>query len=203
MAKLRHLGIRTEDTGKLASFYVDVFDMKVIHKSKEEGGTIFLSDGYFNLAIIPNKDQNATNGLYHFGFEVENGEAIVEKMKKINPNKLPKPRPNGRPYAEIRGSDPDGNYFDVWLPELAPSAPLVSWALSEPFTPKRWAAYARRYRREMLKPASRRLIALLAALSSRTNFSVGCYCEDESRCHRSLLKQLLIDGGAQATGSLP
>jgi len=86
------------------------------------------------------------------------------------------------------------NYFDVWLPELAPSAPLVSWALSEPFTPKRWAAYARRYRREMLKPASRRLIALLAALSSRTNFSVGCYCEDESRCHRSLLKQLLIDG---------
>ena len=113
MAKLRHLGIRTEDTGKLASFYVDVFDMKVIHKSKEEGGTIFLSDGYFNLAIIPNKDQNATNGLYHFGFEVESGEAIVEKMKKINPNKLPKPRPNGRPYAETRGSDPDGNYFDI------------------------------------------------------------------------------------------
>ena len=73
MAKLRHLGIRTEDTGKLTSFYVDVFDLKVIHKTKEEGGTIFLSDGYFNLAIIPNKDQNATNGLYHFGFEVENG----------------------------------------------------------------------------------------------------------------------------------
>ena len=50
MAKLRHLGIRTEDTGKLTSFYVDVFDMKVIHKSKEEGGTIFLSDGYFNVS---------------------------------------------------------------------------------------------------------------------------------------------------------
>ena len=78
MPKLRHLGIRTEDTGKLAQFYVDVFEMQVIHKSKEEGGTIFLSDGYFNLAIIPNKDQNATNGLYHFGFQVENGEAIVE-----------------------------------------------------------------------------------------------------------------------------
>ena len=113
MAKLRHLGIRTEDTGKLASFYVDVFDMKVIHKSKVEGGTIFLTDGYFNLAIIPNHEQNSTNGLYHFGFEVEDGEAIVEKMKKINPNKLPKPRPNGRPYAETRGSDPDGNYFDI------------------------------------------------------------------------------------------
>jgi uncharacterized protein YeaO (DUF488 family) len=95
------------------------------------------------------------------------------------------------------------NYFDVWLPELAPSAPLVSYALSEPLTAKRWAVYARRYRREMVKPASRRLIALLAALSSRTNFSVGCYCEDESRCHRSLLKQLLIDAGAQVTPSLP
>ena len=112
MAKLRHLGIRTEDTGKLASFYVDVFDMKVIHKSKEEGGTIFLSDGYFNLAIIPNKDQNATNGLYHFGFEVESGEAIVEKMKKINPN-IGKAAPQRQALCETRGSDPDGNYFDI------------------------------------------------------------------------------------------
>ena len=94
------------------------------------------------------------------------------------------------------------DFFDVWLPELAPSAPLVAYALSEPLTAKRWAVYARRYRREMLKPASRRLVALLAALSSRTNFSVGCYCEDESRCHRSLLRQLLIDEGAQVTLSL-
>jgi len=89
------------------------------------------------------------------------------------------------------------DYFDVWLPELAPSAPLVSWALSQPFTPKRWALYERRYRGEMQKPAPRRLIALLAALSAQTNFSVGCYCEDETRCHRSLLKRLLLDEGAQ------
>jgi hypothetical protein len=87
--------------------------MEVLHKDKDEGGAIYLTDGYFNLAILPNKDQNSPNGLYHFGFEVENGEKIVERMAKINPNKLPKQRPNGRPYAETRGSDPDGNYFDI------------------------------------------------------------------------------------------
>jgi uncharacterized protein YeaO (DUF488 family) len=89
------------------------------------------------------------------------------------------------------------DYFDAWLPELAPSAPLVSWALSKPFTPARWAAYARRYRREMREPAAQRLLAVLAALSTRTNLSVGCYCEDESHCHRSLLKELLIEKGAR------
>ena len=89
------------------------------------------------------------------------------------------------------------NYFDAWLPELSPSAPLVSFALSKPFTPARWTAYARRYRGEMRRPAAERLLAVLAALSRQTNFSVGCYCEDESHCHRSLLKQLLIEKGAQ------
>ncbi len=89
------------------------------------------------------------------------------------------------------------DYFDAWLPELAPSAPLVSWALSKPFTLPRWTVYARRYRAEMREPAAQRLIALLAALSSRTDFAVGCYCDDESRCHRSLLKELLIEHGAE------
>jgi uncharacterized protein YeaO (DUF488 family) len=103
-----------------------------------------------------------------------------------------------RPPRGVRKDDyARRNYFDVWLPELAPSAPLVSWALSEPFTPKRWDAYARRYRREMRQPAAQRLIALLAALSSQTNFSVGCYCEDETQCHRSLLKKLLAEQGAK------
>jgi catechol-2,3-dioxygenase len=113
MPKIRHLAIRTEDTGKLAAFYRDVFEMEVLHHDKQEGGVIYLTDGYFNLAILPNHEQNSPNGLYHFGFEVENGEAIVERMKKVNPNKLPKQRPNDRPYAETRGSDPDGNYFDI------------------------------------------------------------------------------------------
>jgi uncharacterized protein YeaO (DUF488 family) len=89
------------------------------------------------------------------------------------------------------------DYFDAWLPELAPSAPLVSFALSKPFTPARWTAYARRYRREMREPAAQRLLAVLAALSRQSNLSVGCYCEDASHCHRSLLRELLIEQGAQ------
>ena len=88
------------------------------------------------------------------------------------------------------------DYFDVWLPELAPSAPLISWARSEPLSPRRWATFARRYQAEMRKPAVRRLIALLAALSTRQELSVGCYCEDESRCHRSVLGELLRNAGA-------
>lgn len=88
------------------------------------------------------------------------------------------------------------DYYDIWMPELAPSEPLRSWALSKPFTDARWTTYARRYRAEMRAPAAQRLIALLAALSSRTDFSVGCYCEDASHCHRSLLRELLAEAGA-------
>ena len=124
MPKIKHLAIRTEETGKLAQFYMDVFEMEMLHKDKKEGGAIFPSDGYFNLAILPNHEQNAPNGLYHFGFEVENGEKIVERMKKINPNKLPKSRPDGRPYAETRGSDPDGNYFDISEHGFSVAVPL-------------------------------------------------------------------------------
>lgn len=93
------------------------------------------------------------------------------------------------------------DYFDVWLPELAPSAPLVSWALSKAFTAKRWANYERRYLSEMRKPAMQRLVALLAGLSPQTDFSIGCYCEDESHCHRSLLRKLLLEHGATIAGS--
>lgn len=91
------------------------------------------------------------------------------------------------------------DYFDVWLPELSPSNDIVSWALAEPWTDKRWATFARKYRAQMAKPDARHLIDLLAATSRQTNLSVGCYCEDESRCHRSLLRELLIDAGATVT----
>jgi uncharacterized protein YeaO (DUF488 family) len=102
-----------------------------------------------------------------------------------------------RPPRGVRKEDyARRDYFDLWLPELAPSAPLVSYALSEPFTAGRWKTYARRYRAEMAQPAARRLISLLAVLSSQADFSVGCYCEDESRCHRSLLRDLLVGAGA-------
>ena len=91
------------------------------------------------------------------------------------------------------------DFYDVWVPELAPSTALFSWVKSQPLNDARWRMYARRYRAEMRRPEAERLIALLAALSQRTNFSVGCYCEDENRCHRSLLKQLLVDAGATVT----
>ncbi len=102
-----------------------------------------------------------------------------------------------RPPRGVRKEDfARRDYFDLWLPDLAPTAELVSYALSQPFTPARWATYARRYRSEMRAPPARRLLALLAALSAQTSFSVGCYCEDESRCHRSLLRELLREAGA-------
>ncbi|HWN20120.1 MAG TPA: DUF488 family protein [Gemmatimonadales bacterium] len=102
-----------------------------------------------------------------------------------------------RPPRGIRKQDlARRDYYDIWLPELAPSAPLVSWALSKPLSPRRWATFARRYRAEMRKPPVQRLIGLLAALSARQELSVGCYCEDESRCHRSVLRELLRNAGA-------
>ena len=88
------------------------------------------------------------------------------------------------------------NYFDVWLPELAPSAELLSWAHVEPLLGKRWQRYARRYLREMRDPAKQRLVTLLAALSHDADFSVGCYCEDAAHCHRTLLRGLFEQAGA-------
>jgi uncharacterized protein YeaO (DUF488 family) len=107
-----------------------------------------------------------------------------------------------RPPRGVRKEDyASRNYFDVWLPELAPRADLVSWALSEPFTPKRWARYEKAYRSQMRRPSAQRLLALLAALSKQTNFSVGCYCENELKCHRSILRDLLADAGASLAHS--
>ena len=87
------------------------------------------------------------------------------------------------------------DYYDVWLPELSPSAEVVTQALSQPWTDSRWAKFAKRYRSEMSKPGPRRILELLAAMSKTADFSVGCYCEDESRCHRSLLRELLAEHG--------
>jgi len=103
-----------------------------------------------------------------------------------------------RPPRGVKKEDYSArDFFDVWMPELAPSAELVSWALSEPFTPRRWARYAKAYRSQMRKSTSLRLITLLAELSHRTKLAVGCYCADETKCHRSLLRELLQDAGAE------
>jgi uncharacterized protein YeaO (DUF488 family) len=101
--------------------------------------------------------------------------------------------PRGVPRTEFAKRD----YYDVWLPELAPSPALFAWAISAPFTDARWKRFAREYRKEMRAPAAVHLIALLSRLSSRTNFAVGCYCADDARCHRSVLRDILIDAGAK------
>jgi len=88
------------------------------------------------------------------------------------------------------------DYFDLWLPELSPSAELVHWYLAEP-SDERWARFAKSYRREMQAPACQRLIDLLAGFSREADFSIACYCEHEDRCHRSILRELLTEHGAR------
>jgi len=100
-----------------------------------------------------------------------------------------------RPPRGVKKSDyARRDYYDAWLPELAPSAKLIAGAQ------KNWESFARAYRREMRAPAAERLLALLAGLSHHADFSVGCYCEREERCHRSILRRLLIEKGAEITG---
>src|SRR5215471_10251167 len=84
------------------------------------------------------------------------------------------------------------DYYDVWMPDLSPSQPLVSFALKAR-DEKSWRTFERKYRAEMKRPEAARLLDLLAALSHQTNFSVGCYCENENRCHRSILRELLAE----------
>lgn len=89
-----------------------------------------------------------------------------------------------------------GNWYDVWLPNLAPAAETVKLAQASQ-SPHQWAAFAKRYRAEMGGADNGRILDLLAALSHDTDFSVGCYCEDESLCHRSILRDLLLERGAR------
>jgi uncharacterized protein YeaO (DUF488 family) len=100
--------------------------------------------------------------------------------------------PRGVPKAEFARRD----YYDVWLPNLSPSTELVSLALHAP-DERAWKTVERKYRAEMRQPDASRLLDLLAALSHQTSFSVGCYCENEERCHRSVLKKLLAERGAE------
>ena len=100
--------------------------------------------------------------------------------------------PRGVPKAQLATRD----FYDVWVPEAAPSEPLLKTARQSLNDEKRWKAFVRRYRSEMKRPEAARLLDLLAALSHDTNFSVGCYCANEARCHRSILRTLLKDRGA-------
>ncbi len=99
--------------------------------------------------------------------------------------------PRGVPRSDFARLD----YYDVWFPNLSPSAQLVKQALAAA-DPRAWAAFRRKFRREMSEPDRSRELDMLAALSHQTNLSVGCYCEDERRCHRSVLRELLTERGA-------
>jgi uncharacterized protein YeaO (DUF488 family) len=100
--------------------------------------------------------------------------------------------PRGVPKAEHASRD----FYDVWVPELAPSEALVKAGLAA-VTEREWQTFVRRYRAEMKRPAAARLLDLLAAFSRDAAFSVGCYCADEARCHRSVLRALLTEHGAR------
>jgi uncharacterized protein YeaO (DUF488 family) len=100
--------------------------------------------------------------------------------------------PRGVPRSEFAKQ----NWYDVWFPNLAPSFETMKLGLAAD-SPAKWSAFVKRYRAEMKQPAAEHDLALLAALSHRADFSVGCYCEDESHCHRSVLRRLLLDHGAR------
>jgi uncharacterized protein YeaO (DUF488 family) len=100
--------------------------------------------------------------------------------------------PRGVPKAAFSS----GDWYDVWLPNLAPSPETVKLGLASE-SERQWHAFVKRYRTEMAQPENSRVLDLLAALSHGASFSVGCYCEDESRCHRSVLRQMLLDRKAR------
>ncbi len=104
--------------------------------------------------------------------------------------------PRGVPKSEFAAQD----WYDLWFPTLAPSAETVKLGHAAE-TPAQWAAFKRVYRKEMAAPEASHAIALLAKLSHQTNFSVGCYCPDEAHCHRSVLRELLLENGALVADS--
>lgn len=134
--KIKHLAIVTLDPEKLAKFYADVFDMEILHKGGNGG--IFVTDGYLTLALLKSHSDGKPAGLNHFGFHIEDAEEIAERIKAHGLDG-PVKRPDDRPYAETRATDPDGNNFDLSVhgfqkvesgaergePEKAPEEELV------------------------------------------------------------------------------
>jgi uncharacterized protein YeaO (DUF488 family) len=104
--------------------------------------------------------------------------------------------PRGVPKQDFARRD----YYDVWFPVLAPSAALMKSA-QDAESDRQWAAFFRKFRGEMNAPAAAQSLDVLAALSKHANFSLGCYCEDESHCHRSQLRALLLERGAEVEGA--
>jgi uncharacterized protein YeaO (DUF488 family) len=125
-----------------------------------------------------------TARIVQLGTPRQNGEGLRIGTVRRPPRGVPKEK-----FAS-------GNWYDVWLPELSPSEATVKLGLKAA-SDREWAVFEKRYAKEMAAPSASRVLDLLVALSKQTDFSVGCYCEDESRCHRSILRRLLRARGAK------
>ncbi len=117
------------------------------------------------------------------------GERLKDEGTRIGTVRRP---PRGVPKSAFAAQ----NWYDVWFPNLAPSVETMK-AGQAAATPAQWQAFLKKYRAEMATPENSRTLDLLAALSQHANFSVGCYCEDEAHCHRSMLRALLVEKGAK------
>ena len=135
------------------------------------------------------------------------GGIVVDEQMAIRVVRLGSERVRGeglrigtvrRPPRGVAKSDhASRDFYDVWLPDLAPSAEVIAGYKSARETAAAWRRLERLYRAEMKRPERERLLKLLAALSHTTNFALGCYCADERRCHRSILASILLEHGAQ------
>lgn len=114
-AKIKHLAIITLDPERLANFYEKVFGMRRLTRPegrpKPDSKAVFMTDGYLTLALLENKAEGKSPGLNHFGFQIEDQQAIADRLAEFD--LAPKQRPADRPYAETRATDPDGNNFDL------------------------------------------------------------------------------------------
>jgi uncharacterized protein YeaO (DUF488 family) len=125
---------------------------------------------------------------------------VAIRIVRLGTDRLPREGPRlgtvRRPPRGIRKTEyASKNFYDVWLPTLAPSAALVKQALTAR-SARDWNRFVKKYRREMAATDESATLDLLAALSHQADFSVGCYCADESHCHRSVLRELLLERGA-------
>lgn len=142
-------------------------------------------DGIVWLASGDRENEEMAVRIVRLGSERVRGEGL-----RIGTVRRP---PRGVPKTDYASRD----FYDVWLPDLAPSAGIIAGYKDAQETDAAWRRLERLYRAEMKRPERERLLTLLAALSHTTDFSVGCYCADERRCHRSILKVILLEHGAE------
>jgi uncharacterized protein YeaO (DUF488 family) len=144
---------------------------------------------------------NVISGLHSTTEGRDTSDAMSVQIVRLGTARLPnegvrigtvRRPPRGVPKAQFA----KGNWYDVWFPNLAPSLGTMKLGLAAE-SERQWSAFARKYRAEMNSPGARHNLSLLATLSHATNFSVGCYCEHEARCHRSILRELLREHGAK------